>query len=74
MEKEVGIDINDAEDTKVEPLVPMFCGEIAVQPQLVSTDPNVPVDCAGALLISLDRLWLGDHNDHLVRRLPARLV
>ncbi len=38
LEKKVGIDANDAEDTDVEPLVPMFGAEIAVQPQLVGSN------------------------------------
>ena len=37
LKKKVGVDANDAEDTEVEPLVPMFGAEIAVQPQLVGS-------------------------------------
>jgi len=37
LEKKIGVDANDAEDTNVEPLVPMFGAEIAVQPQLVGS-------------------------------------
>jgi len=37
LEKKIGVDANDAKDTNVEPLVPMFGAEIAVQPQLVGS-------------------------------------
>jgi hypothetical protein len=37
LKKKVGVDANDAEDTEVEPPVPMFGPEIAVQPQLVGS-------------------------------------
>jgi hypothetical protein len=37
LKKKVGVDANDAEDTEVEPLVPMFGAEIAVQLQLIGS-------------------------------------
>ncbi len=37
LKKKLGVDANDAEDTEVGPLVPMFGAEIAVQPQLVGS-------------------------------------
>ena len=51
LKKKVGIDADDAEDSEVEPLVPMSGGKIAVHPQLIRTDPVVPVDGAGTLVI-----------------------
>ncbi len=67
VEKTVGIDADDAENSEVEPLVPMFGGEIAVLPQFVGTDPVVPVNGASTLIICSDRLWLGNLNNDLVR-------
>ena len=52
----------------------MFGGEIAVQPQLVGINSVVSVNGAGALVIICDRLWLGNLDDHLVRRRPSGLV
>jgi hypothetical protein len=74
LKKEVSIDANNAQDTEVEPLVPMFRAEIAVQPQLVGADPVVSVDRAGALVISLNCLRLVNLDDHLVGRRLAGLV
>jgi hypothetical protein len=51
LEKKVGINADDAKDSKVEPLVPMFGGEIGVHPQLVGAHLFVPVDGAGALVV-----------------------
>ena len=64
--KKVGIDADDAEDSEVEPLVPMSGGEIAVHPQVVGEDPVVSVDGAGTLVICRDRLWLGDLDNDSV--------
>jgi hypothetical protein len=74
LEKKEDVDANDAEDTEVEPLVPMFGAEFAVQPQLVGSNPVVPVDGAGALVLFCDRHGLGNLDDHLVWRRPAGLV
>ena len=52
----------------------MFGAEIAVQPHLVGSLPVVPVEGASALVVFRDCLRLGDLNDHLVQRCPARLV
>ncbi len=74
LEKKVGIDTDNAQDAKVEPLVPMFGGKIAVHPQLGDADPVVPVDGAGTLVMHLNGLWHIDVNDDLVRLCPAQLV
>ena len=66
LEKKVGIDADDAEDSEVEPLVPMSGGEIAVHPQFVGADPVVPVDGAGTLVICCNHLRLGDLNNDLL--------
>jgi hypothetical protein len=65
--KKVGIDTDDAEDSEVEPLVPMSGGKIVVHPQLIGADPVVPVDGAGTLVICRNRLRLGDLNNDSVR-------
>jgi len=53
IEKE-GVDAYHPEDAKVKPPVPMPGGEIAVQPQLVSADPVVHVDCSSTIVVFLD--------------------
>ncbi len=60
------VDADDAKDSKIEPLVPMFGGEIAVHPQLIGADPVMPVDGAGALVVLCDCLWLGNLDNDLV--------
>jgi hypothetical protein len=52
----------------------MFSGKIVVHPQLVSSDPVVPVNGAGALVVLGDRLWLGALDNDLVRRHSSGLV
>ena len=74
LKKKVGIDTDDAEDSEVEPLVPMSGGEIAVHPQFVGADPVVPVNVASTLVICRDRLWLGDLDNDLVRWRTTGLV
>ena len=74
VEKKVGIDADDAEDSEVEPLVPMSGGKIAVHPQLIGTDPVVPVDGTGTLVICCNRLRLGDLNNDRVRWRTTGLV
>ena len=66
LKKRVGINADDAEDSEVEPLVPMSGGKIAVHPQLIGTDPVVPVDGAGTLVICCNHLRLGDLNNDLL--------
>ncbi len=53
-----GIVADDAKDSKVESLVQMFVGVIAVHPQLIGVDPVVPVDGASTLVICYNYLWL----------------
>ncbi len=72
--KKVGVDADNAKDSEVDPLVPMFSGKIVVHPQLVSSDPVVPVNGAGALVVLGDRLWLGALDNDLVRRHSSGLV
>jgi hypothetical protein len=72
--KKVGIDADDAEDSEVEPLVPMSGGKIVVHPQLISADPVVLVDGAGTLVICRNRLRLGDLNNDSVRWRTTGLV
>ena len=74
VEKTVGIDADNAKNSEVEPLVPMFGGEIAVLPQFVGTDPVVPVNGAGTLVICRDCLRLGDLDNDLVRWRTIGLV
>ena len=74
LEKKVGIDADDAEDSEVEPLVPISGGEIADHPQFVGADPVVPVDGAGTLVICRDRLWLGNLDNDRVRWRTTGLV
>ena len=52
----------------------MFSCKIVVYPQLVGADPVVLVNCAGAIVVFLDHLWLGDLNNYLVRWRMTRLV
>ena len=66
LKKRVGINADDAEDSEVEPLVPMSGGKIAVHPQLIGMDPVVPVNGAGTLVICCSHLWLGDLNNDLL--------
>ncbi len=77
LEEKVGVDANDAEDAEVEPLGPILGAKIVVHPQLIRTDPVVPVNCASALVICRDGPRLGDmDDDHVwVRQLvPVELV
>ena len=48
--------------------------KIAIHPQLIGADPVVPANGAGAIIVFLDRLWLGDLNYCLVRWRTIRLV
>jgi hypothetical protein len=73
LEKKVGINADNSEDSEVEPLVPMFGGKIAVHPQLVGADSVVPVDDAGALVELHNRPWLGDLDNDLVWWCPTGL-
>ena len=74
LEKKVGMDADDTEDSEVKPLVPIFGGEITVHPQLASADPVVPVDGANTLVICCNCLRLGDLNNDLVRWRTTGLV
>ena len=74
LKKKVGIDADDAEDSEVEPLVPISGGKIAVHPQLIGADPVVPVDGAGTLEICCNCLWLDDLNNDRVRWRTTELV
>jgi hypothetical protein len=74
LEKKVGIDADDAEDSKVEPLVPTSGGKIAVHPQLIGANHVVSVDGAGTLVICCNRLRLGDLNNDRVRWRTTGLV
>jgi hypothetical protein len=68
LEKKLGVNADDARDSVVEPLVPMFGGEIAAHPQIVRVDPVVPADGACALVVLCDCLWLGNLDSDLVWR------
>ena len=51
MEKKLGVDTNNAEDSEVEPPVPMSGGKIVVHPQLIGMNPVVSVDGVGAFAL-----------------------
>ena len=51
LEKKLGVDTNNAEDSEVEPPVPMSGGEIVVHPQLIGMNPVVSVDGVGAFAL-----------------------
>jgi hypothetical protein len=74
LEKKVGIDTDDAEDSEVEPLVPMSGGKIAVHPQLIGANHVVSVNGAGTLVICCNRLRLGNLNNDHVRWRTTGLV
>ncbi len=74
LKQKVGINADDADDFEAEPPVPMFCGKIAVHPQLIGADPFVPVNGPGTLVICLDCPRLGDLDNDRVWWRMIRLV